>query len=153
MYIPACTHSFISTQISSPFVTVIPKYLILSHFRKIYYQVLSSSSTSVGFFRVNSENWKLKWSFHLLLDLRRAALMMEAGIKMAVFWVAAPCSLVEVCQRFRGPCYLHHQGDRPHLRTHRRENLKSYCGRYRWYLSISPHVITTLRPISTSSPL
>jgi hypothetical protein len=31
--------------------------------------------------------------------------------KMAVFWVVAPCSLVEVYQRFRGPCCLHHQGD------------------------------------------
>jgi hypothetical protein len=31
--------------------------------------------------------------------------------KMAVFWVVAPCSLVEAYQRFRGPCCLHHQGD------------------------------------------
>jgi hypothetical protein len=31
--------------------------------------------------------------------------------KMAVFWVVARCSLVEVYQRFRGPCCLHHQGD------------------------------------------
>jgi hypothetical protein len=30
--------------------------------------------------------------------------------KMAVFWVVAPCSLVDVYQRFRGPCCLHHQG-------------------------------------------
>jgi hypothetical protein len=30
---------------------------------------------------------------------------------MAVFWVVAPCSLVEDYQRFRGPCCLHHQGD------------------------------------------
>jgi hypothetical protein len=37
------------------------------------------------------------------------------GMKMAVFWVVAPCSLVEVYQRFRRP-----------LRTHRCENLKSY---------------------------
>jgi hypothetical protein len=29
---------------------------------------------------------------------------------MAVFWVVAPCSLVEVYQRFRGPCCLHHLG-------------------------------------------
>jgi hypothetical protein len=29
--------------------------------------------------------------------------------QMAVFWVIAPCSLVEVYQRFRGPCCLHHQ--------------------------------------------
>jgi hypothetical protein len=32
-------------------------------------------------------------------------------MKMAVFWVVAPCSLVDVYQRFRGPCCLHHQGD------------------------------------------
>jgi hypothetical protein len=30
---------------------------------------------------------------------------------MAVFWIVAPYSLVEVYQRFRGPCCLHHQGD------------------------------------------
>jgi hypothetical protein len=30
---------------------------------------------------------------------------------MAVFWVVAPCSLVEVYQHFRGPYCLHHQGD------------------------------------------
>jgi hypothetical protein len=32
-------------------------------------------------------------------------------VKIAVFWVVAPCSLVEVHQRFRGPCCLHPQGD------------------------------------------
>jgi hypothetical protein len=32
-------------------------------------------------------------------------------MKMPVFWVLVPCSLVEVYQRFRGPCFLHHQGD------------------------------------------
>jgi hypothetical protein len=32
-----------------------------------------------------------------------------ASMKMAVFWVVAPCSLVEVYQRFRGTCCLHHQ--------------------------------------------
>jgi hypothetical protein len=34
-------------------------------------------------------------------------------MKIVVFWVVAPCSLVEVYQRFRGPCCLHHQGDSP----------------------------------------
>jgi hypothetical protein len=74
--------------------------------------------------------------------------------KMAVFWVVEPCSLVKVYQRFRGPCCLHHQGDSQarttetlvnfyqttrrynpedsHLRTHRRENLKSYTSAYWW---------------------
>jgi hypothetical protein len=31
-------------------------------------------------------------------------------MKMAVFWVVAPCSLVEVYQRFRGPCCLDARG-------------------------------------------
>jgi hypothetical protein len=72
---------------------------------------------------------------------------------MAVFWVIAPCSPVEVYRRFRGPYCLHHQGDDngsddegnnisemsvnfyqttrrnnsedSRLRTRRRENLKS----------------------------
>jgi hypothetical protein len=77
-------------------------------------------------------------------------------MKTAVFWVVAPCSLVEVCQCFRVSCCLHHQDDEllitlmeaarssemlanfyqttrrynpddSHLRTHRHENLKSYC--------------------------
>jgi hypothetical protein len=30
--------------------------------------------------------------------------------KMAVFWVVAPCSLIEFYRHFRGTCCLHHQG-------------------------------------------
>jgi hypothetical protein len=30
--------------------------------------------------------------------------------KMAVFWIVAPSSVVEVYRRFRGPCCLYHQG-------------------------------------------
>jgi hypothetical protein len=37
---------------------------------------------------------------------------------MAVFWVVAPCSLVEVYQRFRGPC-PHHQGNHRPLQPRR----------------------------------
>jgi hypothetical protein len=32
-------------------------------------------------------------------------------IMMAIFWVVAPCRLVEVYRRFRGACCLHHQDD------------------------------------------
>jgi hypothetical protein len=32
------------------------------------------------------------------------------NMKMAVFWIGALCSLVEVYLRFRGACCLHHQG-------------------------------------------
>jgi hypothetical protein len=31
-------------------------------------------------------------------------------MKMTVFWIFAPCILVEVYRRFRGACCLHHQG-------------------------------------------
>jgi hypothetical protein len=34
-------------------------------------------------------------------------------MEMAVFWVVAPCSLVEAYRLFRGACCLHHQGNRP----------------------------------------
>jgi hypothetical protein len=68
---------------------------------------------------------------------------------MAVFWVVALCSLVDVYQRFRSPCCLlialmmeaartsetlvnfyqtrwHYKPEDSHLHTHHRENLKSY---------------------------
>jgi hypothetical protein len=32
-------------------------------------------------------------------------------LKMTVLWDVAPCSLVEVYQRFRGACRFHHQSD------------------------------------------
>jgi hypothetical protein len=32
-------------------------------------------------------------------------------MKMAVFWVVAPCSLVEIYSRFEGTWCLRHQGD------------------------------------------
>jgi hypothetical protein len=30
---------------------------------------------------------------------------------LVVFWGVAPCSPVEIYRRFKGACYLHHQGD------------------------------------------
>jgi hypothetical protein len=68
---------------------------------------------------------KVQSSLTILVSIRtRTESRMEAQIilvgfevltavstKMAVFGVVAPCSLVEVYQRFRGPCCLHHQGD------------------------------------------
>jgi hypothetical protein len=37
--------------------------------------------------------------------------LMAASMKMAVFWIVALCSLVEVYQRFRGTYCLHHHPD------------------------------------------
>jgi hypothetical protein len=33
------------------------------------------------------------------------------NMKVAVFWVAVPCALVEVYERFRGFCCLLHEGE------------------------------------------
>jgi hypothetical protein len=50
---------------------------------------------------------------------------------MAVFWVVAPCSLVEVYRRFRSFAAsiiraIALKTEDNHLHTRRRENLKSY---------------------------
>jgi hypothetical protein len=48
-------------------------------------------------------------------EIRTNRAFMAASMKMAVFWVTAPCSLVQIHERFRGACCLHHQGDNRHL--------------------------------------
>jgi hypothetical protein len=35
----------------------------------------------------------------------------SSKLKVTIFWVCAPCSLVEVYRRFGGSCCLLHQGD------------------------------------------
>jgi hypothetical protein len=40
----------------------------------------------------------------------RLEILKSASTMMTVFWVVAPCSLVEVYRRFRGTCRLHYQG-------------------------------------------
>jgi hypothetical protein len=69
-------------------------------------------------------------------------------LKMAVFWIVAPCSLVDIYLRFRGTCCTHHQSceyarcllialmmeaastsetsEDSRFHTRRRKNLKSY---------------------------
>jgi hypothetical protein len=66
------------------------------------------------------------------------------GIKIAVFWVVAPCSLVEVYETTR-----RYNPEDSHLRTHRRENLKSYFPGivYRYFLS--PLVTISVAPMIT----
>jgi hypothetical protein len=53
----------------------------------------------------------------MLLSIRRRfnkpvrfQFLTAASMKLAVIWVEAPCSLIEVYRRFRGTCCLHHQG-------------------------------------------
>jgi hypothetical protein len=41
------------------------------------------------------------------LDYMRVQVLTATGMNMAVFWDVAPCSLVDIDQRFRGPYCLH----------------------------------------------
>jgi hypothetical protein len=55
-------------------------------------------------------NWYI--GHHLIKTVKVGFEVLTAvSTKMAVFWVVAPCSLVEAYQCFRGPCCLHRQGD------------------------------------------
>jgi hypothetical protein len=45
------------------------------------------------------------------VDLRTQCFSTDNCTSTAVFWVVAPCSLVEVYQRFRGPCCTHRPDD------------------------------------------
>jgi hypothetical protein len=51
-----------------------------------------------------------------------SARQISFSTKMAAFWDVTPCSLVEVYQRFRGTCCLHHQGDDADVRFYRVSN-------------------------------
>jgi hypothetical protein len=48
---------------------------------------------------------------HTWRILVRFQVLMAVSMEMAVFWVVALCSLVEVYQHFRGACCHQHQGD------------------------------------------
>jgi hypothetical protein len=45
------------------------------------------------------------------LVLVKFQVLKAMSMKMAVFWVVAPCSLVEVYRRFKGAFCLHHESD------------------------------------------
>jgi hypothetical protein len=64
--------------------------------------------------------------------------------KMAVFWVVEPCSLVEVYQRLRGPCCLHHQGARMMEAARTFETLVNFYQTTRRYNLEDSHVGTTI---------
>jgi hypothetical protein len=64
---------------------------------------------------------------------------------MAVFWDVAPCSLVEVYQRFRGPCCLHHQGHESLIAlimeaASTSETLVNFCQTTRRYILEDSHL-------------
>jgi hypothetical protein len=65
-------------------------------------------------------SWSQKSLFQALVILYKTVwqlvtfmILMAVGMKMTVFWVVAPCSLVEVYRHFRGAYSLHHQGNEP----------------------------------------
>jgi hypothetical protein len=61
---------------------------------------------------------------------------------MAVFWDVAPCSLVEVYQRLRGVCCLHHQGDEMMEAISTSETLVNFYQTTRRYIPEDSHLHT-----------
>jgi hypothetical protein len=45
----------------------------------------------------------------VLIGINPSFILKNPQLKMIDFWDVAPCSIVEVCSRFRGTCCLHHQ--------------------------------------------
>jgi hypothetical protein len=77
---------------------------------------LTAQKTTIDLFTI-ADVWNVASSENRFCSNGRLIFMhnsvpSENKIRMAVFWVVEPCSLVEVYQRFKGPCCLHHQ-DRP----------------------------------------
>jgi hypothetical protein len=70
--------------------------------------VLEEHAVSSAVFNPEHGGSIFLWNAGIYLRVHMASTQKK---KIAVFWVVAPCSLVEIYQRFRGPCCLHHQGD------------------------------------------
>jgi hypothetical protein len=56
----------------------------------------------------------------------RVQLATAVSMKMAVFWVVAPCTLVQIYQRLRRPYCLHHQCDRPETPVNSYQSTRRY---------------------------
>jgi hypothetical protein len=62
--------------------------------------------TGLYFLRIVS-SWRVSWTLRWKV---RFQVLKAASMKITVFCDVEPCSLVEVCRRFRGASCLHHQG-------------------------------------------
>jgi hypothetical protein len=60
---------------------------------------------------VTRSGHKVYFRCHVPLDAQRTAWEGELNSETGVFWYVAPCSLVEVYQRFSGACCLHRPDD------------------------------------------
>jgi hypothetical protein len=61
--------------------------------------------------KINSHVCRIYLHDGYIVKRVRYEVLTAANIKMAVFWVVAQCSLVEIYRRFRGAYCLRHQGD------------------------------------------
>jgi hypothetical protein len=64
-----------------------------------------------GVSAVSGKDKQVLWSGTTQSRSVRFQVLTAASMKMAVFWVVASSSLVDVHRRFRGACCFHHQGD------------------------------------------
>jgi hypothetical protein len=100
IYSTRSTHLFIYPSKKFPHLMIKPSWL-----------------TRISFVKTGFITWKWSWPrieeastdtscpLYKANSLVRFQVLTAASMKMAVFWVIAPCSLVEVYRRFRGACY------------------------------------------------
>jgi hypothetical protein len=109
---------------------------------------------------------ELSWPvffFSIIPDLVRFQVLTATSMKMAVFWVVASCSLVEIYRCFRGPCCPHYQDDQHYLCFDRLDDggskhiwdvdklLPYYTAQHRktaifelWWISVLHHIVRAL---------
>jgi hypothetical protein len=78
-------------------------------------EIMNPFGHFLGLFELG-ENRKTRTFIYSLTETRthdpmRFKVLTATSMKMIVIWDAAPCSLVEIDQHFRGSYCLHHQGD------------------------------------------
>jgi hypothetical protein len=103
----ACSGSVVHRILGLPgFLLPVGGYLFYPIFLRF---IFTFSCVRLGITRIS--NWKFVRIFSSpVWVLHVQPILSSLRLKMAVFWVVAPCSLVEAEQRFKGTCCLHHQG-------------------------------------------
>jgi hypothetical protein len=63
----------------------------------------------------------------MIMPWARVEVLTAVKTQVKVFWAMTPCSDVVGCQRFRGPCCLHHHGEVMTEAAWSSKTLVSYC--------------------------
>jgi hypothetical protein len=86
------------------------QWIVKSYIPILVYIMHSRPLTEHQFLTCEGRNMLQNLLQHTLIYVYKNIHVNKDPSKMAVFQIAAPCSLVEIYQHFRSPCCLHNQG-------------------------------------------